>query len=175
MSSAIHVIAIQGLGAPTALMAREAGVSNGSLFTYFDTKADLLNHLYVALKTESATAALSGLPLDGDDREQMRHMWFHWLHWATSHPKERRTLAHLSVSEEITPESLRAGHRAFAEIARLLERSRAGGPMRDAPIGLVAALMTGVAEAAMNVMTRDPAHAEAHCRDAFDAMWRMIA
>ena len=119
MSSAIHVIAIQGLGAPTALMAKEAGVSHGSLFTYFDT--------------------------------------------------------HLSVSEEITPESFQAGHRAFAEIARLLERSRAGGPMRDAPIGLVAALMTGVAEAAMNVMARDPAHAEAHCGDAFDAMWRMIA
>ena len=30
-----------GLGAPTATIAKEAGVSNGSLFTYFETKADL--------------------------------------------------------------------------------------------------------------------------------------
>ena len=35
--------------------------------------------------------------------------------------------------------------------------------------------MTGVAEAAMDVMMRDPAHADAHCEDAFNAMWRMIA
>ena len=175
MNSAIHVIAAQGPGAPTALIAKQGGVSNGSLFTYFETKADLLNQLYVSLKTESATAALSGLPLDGDDREQMRHMWFHWLRWATSHPDERRTLAHLSVSEEITPESRQAGHRAFADIARLLERSRAGGPMCDVPISLVAALMTGVAEAAMDVMMRDPAHADAHCKHTFDAVWRMIA
>ena len=174
MKAAIRIIASQGLGAPTALIAKEAGVSNGSLFTYFATKPDLLNHLYVALKMESAGTALGGLPTRSDLREQMRHMWIHWLHWATAHPDKRRTLAHLSVSEDVTAESRRAGSHAFAGVAELLERSRAGGPMRDAPIGLVAALMTGVAEAAMDVMARDPANADAHCAEAFDAMWRMI-
>ncbi len=42
VSAAIRVIAGQGLGAATATIAKEAGVSNGSLFTYFETKADLL-------------------------------------------------------------------------------------------------------------------------------------
>ena len=174
MTAAIRIIASQGLGAPTALIAKEAGVSNGSLFTYFATKPDLLNHLYVALKTESAGAALGGLPTRSDLREQMRHMWIRWLHWAIIHPDKRRTLVHLGVSEDVTAESHRAGSHAFAGVAELLERSRAGGPMRDAPIGLVAALMTGVAEAAMDVMARDPANADAHCAEAFDAMWRMI-
>jgi AcrR family transcriptional regulator len=75
MSAAIRVIAAQGLGAPTATIAKEAGVSNGSLFTYFETKADLLNQLYVGLKTEMGAAALDGLPIDGDIREQMLHVW----------------------------------------------------------------------------------------------------
>lgn len=39
---------------------REAGVSNGSLFVYFDTKSVLLNELYLALKTEMAAAATAG-------------------------------------------------------------------------------------------------------------------
>jgi AcrR family transcriptional regulator len=39
MSAAIRVIASEGPGAPTATIAKEAGVSNGSLFTYFETKA----------------------------------------------------------------------------------------------------------------------------------------
>lgn len=175
MRAAIGVIASHGLGAPTALIAKQAGVSNGSLFTYFPTKADLLNDLYVELKTESAAAALDSLPVRSDTREQMRHMWSHWLHWAAFHPDRHRALAHLGVSDDITPESHQAGRHAFAGVATLLERSRANGPMRDVPIGLFAALVTGVAEAAMDVMMRDPAGADAHCEDAFGAVWRMIA
>ena len=175
MTAAIQVIASQGLGAPTALIAKQAAVSNGSLFTYFETKAELLNQLYIELKTESGEAALSGLPSESEARAQLRHVWSHWLRWATRHPEQRRTLAHLSVSDEITEESRQAGSRAFAGIGKLLERSRADGPMRDAPIGLVAALMTGVAEAAMDFMLRDPADADAHCAASFEAVWRMIA
>ena len=175
IKAAISIIASQGLGAPTALIAKRAGVSNGSLFTYFATKADLLNDLYIELKMESASAALDGLPMQSDTREQMRHMWSHWLHWATAHPDKRRALAHLSVSDDITPESHRAGSHAFAGVAKILERSRANGPMRVVPIGLVGALMTGVAEAAMDFMMRDPVKADAHCNDAFGAVWRMIA
>src|SRR5271170_4450457 len=104
ISAAIRVIAAQGLGAPTATISKQAGVSNGSLFTYFETKADLLNQLYVGLKTEMGAAALDGLPIDGDIREQMLHVWTHWLCWATC-PEKRRTLAHLGVSDDITLES----------------------------------------------------------------------
>ena len=175
MTAATHIIASQGLSAPTALIAKEAGVSNGSLFTYFATKADLLNQLYVALKMEAGAAAVDGLSTKSGAREQMRLMWFQWLHWATSYPDKCRALAQLSVSDEITADSHQAGRRAFAGTATLLEQSRANGPMRDAPIGLVAALMTGVAEATMDFMMRNPANAEAHCAASFDAMWRMIA
>ena len=174
-AAAARVIAAQGLGAPTALIAREAGVSNGSLFTYFDTKADLLNQLYVELKTEMAAAAFGGLPRGSDTREQIRHMWVHWLHWAVAHPDKRRALAHLTVSDEIVADSRQVGGRASAGIAQLVDRSRATGPMRDAPLDFVLTLMNATAEATMDFMIRDPANAEAHCATAFAAVWRMLA
>lgn len=86
LAAAIRIIASQGLSAPTALIAKEAGVSNGSLFTYFDTKADLLNQLYIELKTETAFAALNALPNGEDVRSQMAHIWSGSLRWATSNP-----------------------------------------------------------------------------------------
>jgi AcrR family transcriptional regulator len=175
VAAAIRVIAAQGLSAPTAVIAREAGVSNGSLFTYFETKADLLNQLYVELKAEMAAAALDGLPTERDIREQTLHMWSHWLQWATSYPDKRRTLAHLGVSDDITPESLQAGHRTMAGIAGLLERSRANGPMRDAPLGFVAALMSALADATIDFMIREPANAAQHGKAAFEALWRIVA
>src|SRR5450755_2691979 len=89
LSAATHVIAGQGLGAATAAIAKEAGVSNGSLFVYFDTKATLLNGLYVALKTEMGAAAVDGLPVESDAREQVLHLWNQWLGWATSFPQKR--------------------------------------------------------------------------------------
>jgi AcrR family transcriptional regulator len=119
MSAAIRVIAARGLGAPTATIAKEAGVSNGSLFTYFETKADLLNQLYVGLKTEMGAAALAGLPIDGDIREQMLHVWTHWLRWATSCPEKRRTLAHLGGSDDINLESHQTASRTMTGIASL--------------------------------------------------------
>ena len=175
LSAATRVIASQGLSAATATIAAEASVSNGSLFTYFETKADLLNQLYLELKTEMAAAALEGLPAKSGIRKQVQHMWSHWLRWATAYPEKRRTLAHLSVSDEITSESRQIGHRALADIAKLLERSRENGPMRDVPLALVVALMASLAEATIDFMIRDPANADKHSAAAFDALWRMVA
>ena len=93
MRAAIRVIAADGLGAATATIAKEAGVSNGSLFTYFETKADLLNRLYVELKTEMAAVGLVGLPNRSGIRKQAQYMWSHLLHWGTSFPEKRRVIA----------------------------------------------------------------------------------
>ncbi|HEX2912109.1 MAG TPA: TetR/AcrR family transcriptional regulator [Chloroflexia bacterium] len=175
MAAAIRVIATQGLSAPTALIAREAGVANGSLFNYFQTKADLLNELYLELKAEMASVSLDGLPTDDDIQQQVFYMWSRWMEWATSHPDKRRTLTYLGVSDEITSNSHQAASQAMSGIARLLERSRENGPMRDAPLGFVVALMNALAEATIDYMIQDPANANKHCKAGFEAMWRIIA
>jgi AcrR family transcriptional regulator len=175
MAAAIRVIACQGLGAATATIAKEASVSNGSLFTYFETKADLMNQLYIQLKVEMAAAALAGLPSESDMRDQMLYMWSHWLSWATSCPEKRRTLAQLGVSDEITPESHQVASQAMAGIRKLLEQSRENGPMRNAPLEFVVALMSALADATIDFMIHDPSNADKHGMAAFDAFWRMVA
>jgi AcrR family transcriptional regulator len=169
------VIAAQGLGAATATIAKEAGVSNGSLFTYFDTKADLLNQLYLDLKTEMGAAALGGLPAGGDAREQMLHMWSRWVRWATAYPEKRRALAQLDVSDEITAPTHQAASKEMTGVAVILERSRENGPMRDAPLAFVVGLANALADTTIDFIIRDPDNADALGRSGFDALWRMIA
>ena len=175
LAAATRVIVTHGLGAPTATIAREAGVANGSLFTYFQTKADLFNQLYVELKTGMAAAALDGLPARAGLRRQVSHVWSNWMGWAVANPDERRALAQLGVSDEVTAASRAAGHRVMAGVADLLERSRAGGPMRDAPMAFVAAVMNSMAEATMDFMAQDPAKADEHCKTGFNTFWRALA
>lgn len=174
MAAATRVIAAQGLGAPTAIIAKEAGVSNGSLFNYFETKADLLNELYVELKAEMAGAALNGLQAGGDTRSQLQHMWSQWMRWATAYPEKRRTLAHLGVSDEITPQSYQSGRDALAGIRNLLEKSRENGPMRDVPLDFITALLSGLADATIDFMLHNPDNADKTSMAAFEALWRMF-
>src|ERR1700677_4295704 len=116
MAAATRVIVTQGLSAPTAMIAQEAAVSNGSLFTYFETKADLFNQLYLELKTGMAAASLDGLPVRAPLREQFCQLWSNWVRWATSSPEKRRALALLDVSDDITPPTRAASHQAMADI-----------------------------------------------------------
>lgn len=173
LEAATRVIVMQGLGAPTMGIAKEAGVANGSLFTYFETKADLFNQLYLELKMEMATGAMN-LPVGAEVREQFFHLWKKWMNWAISNPQKRRALAQLSVSDEITPQTRAAGHEMMVPVADLLGRARAHGPMQKVSMGFLVALMNSVAEATMDFMTHDPANAKKHSKEGFDALWRML-
>jgi AcrR family transcriptional regulator len=175
LAAAARIIASDGLGAATAAIAKEAGVSNGSLFVYFDTKTTLVNELFVSLKTEMGGAAIDGIPLEAEPREQLLHMWDRWLDWATSFPEKRRALAQLTVSDEISAESHQAVGAGFSGMAEVLERGRADGPMRDAPLSFVLALLNAVAETTIDAIVRDPAHAEVNRGLGFEAMWRILA
>jgi len=174
LEAATRVIVTQGLSAPTAGIAKEAGIANGSLFTYFETKTELFNQLYLELKSEMVATALKDVPADAELRKQLFQVWKNWTNWAVCFPEKRQALAQLSVSNEISTENRAAGHRMMVDIAELVERSRASGPMRKASLGFVLSLMNSVTEATMDYMTHDPENAKKYCKEGFDALWRMV-
>lgn len=174
MAAASRVIASQGLSAPTAVIAKEAGVSNGSLFTYFETKTVLLNALYLELKVDLSSAALKGLPVDRDMRSQMLQLWRNWLQWTVDAPEKRKAMAQLGVSDDITPQTRQAGMAATADMAAFIERSRQHGSLRDAPLIFVGTLLNSIADATVDLMIADPANAEQHGMMGFEAAWRLL-
>lgn len=174
LEAATRIIVAQGLSAPTARIAKEAGVPNGSLFTYFETKTELFNQLYRELKGEMAAAALKGVLAVAEPRQRFFRVWQNWTNWAVAFPEKRQALAQLSVSGEITAESRAFGHKVMADLAELADRSRANGPMSKAPLGFVLAIMNAVAESTMDYMTQDAKNAKKHCKEGFDALWRMV-
>ena len=174
MRAATRVIVTQGLGAQTAVIAREAGVASGSLFTYFETKRVLFNELYLELKAEMGSAAMANLPRDAALHAQLLSAWSNWMHWVIRDPDKRHALARLSVSEEITPETRELGHKSMAGLAELLEQCRAAGPMQEASMSFVVSVMSSLAETTMDFMLQDPPNAEKHCQLGFGALWRTL-
>ena len=174
MAAAIRVIAAQGLSAPTAKIAHEAGVSNGTLFTYFETKADLLNRLYLDLKAEAAAAALDGLPAGASLRDQVFHMWSNWMSWRWRTRKSDAPWPSLPFQTRSLQQAELRRIRPW-RIAELLERSRANGAMRNVSMSFVVAILNSLADATMDFMIHDPTHAKKHCKVGFDALWRAIS
>ena len=176
LDAATDLFAERGLAAaPTAEISRRADVAEGTLFTYFETKTDLFNQLYLELKAEMASAILNRLPVSAELHAQFFHAWRNWMNWALSNPQKRRVLAQLTVSDEITSETRTAGHRSMVPVVEMLERGRAKGPLQKAPMGFVVAIMNSVAEATMDYMVQDPKKATDHCKVGFDALWRILA
>ncbi len=149
-------------------------MAHGSMFTYFETKAELWNELYLDLRSGMAAAALKRYLPDGERRRQFEAIWWDWMDWGVAHAEERRALAVLGVSDEVTPESRAAGDRAMAGMGELVARIHANGPMSGAPRGLCLALMNSVAEATMDFMARGQGDRVHCCRAGFEAVWRMV-
>jgi AcrR family transcriptional regulator len=175
LKAATEIFGEQGLGASTASIAKRAGVSSGSLFVYFDSKAVLINELYVELKTEMARVATESMPSNLGPREQLQHMWNQWIAWSTTQPERRRALAHLGVAEDLSEESRIATRNAYGKIADLVRTIAEAGPMRAAPQALVLVVMSSITDAVIDDLLVTPDSTGQRSGLAFDAMWRALA
>jgi AcrR family transcriptional regulator len=174
LQAATRLFAEEGLNAPTARIARSAGVAEGTLFTYFASKDELMNQLYLGLKAQ-LRSAMEPAPARAGLREQVRQAWHAYVDWGVGHPQERRVLAKLGWSDRITGPVRAEGVQAFGEVSRLLEAGRAKGVLRSQPPAFVGALMAAMADTTMDFIGRDPAAAEAIREAGFSAFWNAIS
>src|ERR1700726_393291 len=115
LEAAAKVVATLGLSAPTAKIAKGAGVAEGTLFTYFANKDELLNQLYLELKIDLRDAMMTGYPAGKSLIDRNRHVWGRYIGWGSAHPLKRRALRQLAVSDRITEGSKKLVREAFEE------------------------------------------------------------
>ncbi len=175
LDAATRVIAVEGVSAPTAKIAKLAGVAEGTLFTYFSNKDELLNELYLQLKTQlRQTMATEALKATKSLKATALHAWTHYVNWGVANPDKRKVLAQLSVSERITPESRAAGMVGFTELNAFLSQACGSKILRQQSAAFVGALLGAIAETSMDFMTRDPARAPQYSQAGFEAFWSAL-
>ncbi|MGI4813490.1 MAG: TetR/AcrR family transcriptional regulator [Janthinobacterium lividum] len=175
LAAATQIIAEQGVSAPTAKIAKLAGVAEGSLFTYFSNKDDLLNSLYLTLKDELREVMMHGYPHAKNAKARASHAWRKYVEWGAANPQKRKVITQLGVSDRLTEHSRTTGMEAFRDINSMIEQSIAQGVLRDQPPEFVSAIMSSLAETAIDFMLRDPAQAERYQHAGFQAFWKAIA
>jgi AcrR family transcriptional regulator len=175
LEAAAEVVATLGVSAPTAQIASGAGVAEGTLFTYFANKDELLNRLYVELKMDLRDAMMAGYPAGKSLIERMRHVWVRYVGWGSANPSKRKAVRQLAVSDRITEESKKLTGDAFAEFNTLMRECARSGTLSHQPPSFVAAILSAIADTTMDFIAREPAQARRYTKAGFDAFWNAVS
>jgi AcrR family transcriptional regulator len=175
LTAATEVVAMLGVSAPTAKIAKGAGVAEGTLFTYFASKDELLNQLYLELKMDLRDAVMAGYPAGQSLIDRSRHFWDRYIGWGSTHPLKRRAMRQLAVSDRITEETKKLLGDAFGEFNGMVRECAAGGAMKQQPASFVSAILIAIADTTMDFIAREPAQAKRYTKAGFEAFWNAVA
>jgi len=176
LAAAIALIAERGLNAtPTSAISKAANVAEGSLFTYFKTKEQLVNRLYLELKRELAGVLLEDFPERGDARSQFRHVWDRYADWGVANPDKKKVMDQLNVSGQISAESRAIGAAPFAALETIVKTNIAARVLRDLPVALVVGAMGSLVEMTIGFMVQYPEQAQEYRTQGFELLWNGIA
>src|SRR6266545_470982 len=159
LAAATQVFAERGPGAATSTISSAAGVGEGTLFTYFKTKDDLLNALYREIKLELADAIMTGFPRKKSIRDRLRHVWDRYVEWGVANPLQQRVLTQIEVGGGLTGESDAAVEQRI---------------MRELPQQFVGGMSRALAETTMEFMRRNSGQAELDRNAGFEVLWAGI-
>jgi AcrR family transcriptional regulator len=174
LSAATEVFAERGLSAATSAISTAAGVAEGTLFTYFKTKDELINALYREIKLELADAMMSDFPRRAGIRERLEHVWNRYLGWGIKNPNQQKVLQQMTVWGGLTRESKHAGTAPFLEIEKMAAAAVAQHVFLDRPLEFIAAAMSALADTTMDFVRRNPKQADLYRNQGFEMLWAGI-
>jgi AcrR family transcriptional regulator len=177
LDAATRLFAERGLtAAPTSEISKQARVAEGTLFTYFKTKDDLINALYRELKLELADAMMSGFPRKKNVRTRLRHVWDRYLDWGIENPRQRKVLAQLQVSEVLTKESSDAGAAPFVEFQNMIRDAIDQRLLRnDLPTEFISKSLTALVEATIDLTASNRSKGKQYRDSGFQMFWSGIS
>ena len=175
LDAAAVAIAQTGIAASTAVIARNAGVAEGTLFRYFATKDDLLNALYLHLKSDLCQTMIDSLDRShSNSKIHTQSIWNSYIDWGIRHPSAHNAIRQISVSEKITPETRQQVIDMFPELHEICHRSVRPEFLSEALSPFGDAIFLTLAETTMDFANRDPQKAKETKRLGFEAMWRAL-
>lgn len=174
LEAAMDLFAARGIGqAPTSAISAAAGVAEGTLFTYFKTKDELLNELYRELRKE-LDRELADYPFRADAQTRLRFVWDRYLNLAMKYPKRLKVLQQLRVSGRLFKDS-ETPTMALMEILHSTKEAAELGGFKHASAEFLVLLFRAQAEATVEFIN---AHRdlEAESREiGFRMIWRGLA
>jgi AcrR family transcriptional regulator len=163
IEAAARIFAERGIAnAPTSAISKAAGVAEGSLFTYFKTKSDLMNEVYRELR-QGFGHAMSDFPYGADAITRLRYIWDKYLDIGLAHPERLKVLAQLRASGKLFHENEKPTF-VFVEVIKAARETASAAQLHNADPEFLVLSMRAQAEATIEFIQVHPGQ-EAVCRE----------
>ncbi len=127
---------------PTSKISTVAGVATGTLFHHFKTKEELINALYLEVKTQVNDVLREGLDEVHSIREKFQLLWMNYTSWVLAHPEEFQFMVQFRESPYISKETKERIDEIFGYFMEILEEGKNQGLFFNLPLDLVIVLLT---------------------------------
>jgi AcrR family transcriptional regulator len=171
LDAAVRVFAERGIAhAPTWAISKEAGIAEGSLFTYFESKDELMEELYRELRQEFSRHLVDDFPHGTDVKTRLRYIWDKYLELGAAHPDRLKVVPQLRASGKLFKENETPGF-ALVEMLKATYESVQGNGLEAAPAEYLVLTLRAQAEMTMEFIQAHPEHAKL-CREmGFKMLW----
>lgn len=161
---------------PTSLIAKEAGVATGTLFHHFKNKDELVNTLYLEVKTKLVTALKDDFVAGDSTEEKLKSTWVNGVHWGIMHPKEFQFIMQFANSPFISKLTKEQAMNQYEAISDLFEEAMEEDLIKSDYPEFVADYFEGVFNLAVSHFRKHPEEiSEENLEKAFDICWNGIA
>jgi AcrR family transcriptional regulator len=164
-------------GTPTSMIAREAGVANGTLFHYYKTKDELIVALYVSVKTRMTECMTAAEDSDEPLKEICRRFYINALNWGLDNNTEFRFLQQFTSSPytSMIPEAMQQqGHAWLNVILQGIDNKEIKALPADYITSILSSHLFGVSQYIMNTeLTKETRNKLIN--ESFDMVWKMIS
>ena len=174
LDAAARIFAERGVSeSPTSAISKAAGVAEGTLFTYFKSKEELMNALYLDFRREYVER-IADFPRKGSVRSQLRYLWDEFLAIGTENPARLRVQTRLRASGKLFREN-ETPIPAILEMMKTIRKAAGSANLRSVEPEYVVLLMRSMAEATIEYIAAHP-ESKKECWEAgFLVFWKGLS
>jgi AcrR family transcriptional regulator len=176
LKATLELISENGFhGTPMSLVAQEAGVGVGTIYRYFSGKEELINALYLHVKTHLTQALLAGYDESLPIRTRFNKIWFNLAHYYLDHPKELRFLEQYAKSPYINKSTKIEGDQIWQPLLAFIRYAQEQQVVKNIPFEILLSMVHGpIVSLVMFHLTEDFVLDDATLSMAADAAWDAV-
>jgi len=176
LSSALTLFVEFGFhGTPTSKIAKEAGVSNGTLFHYFATKEDLIKELYITIKNDLNQFLFSKITPEDGIEVIIKKVFIYFIYWALENREKNHYIQQVLFSSHISQISESVLMEQSQKHIQLIEEAKSTKIIKDLPTDLIYTLANSHLMGIYNYVVNLPADEQKPIiENGFEMLWDML-
>ena len=164
-------------GTPTSLIAKEAGVANGTLFHYYKTKDDLIVALYLEIKKKMLACSALEFGAEETLKAKFKYVYVNTMQWGLENKNEFKYVQQFINSPFMSLIPIEVRQQMIKSLVDLIDQGIKMDIIKPLPIDFISTLISsqlfGVNQYLINA-DFDPVKQKGVINDSFELIWKMI-